>query len=337
MTSLRNIVSFLFVVFLFLILLNVSLGSVYIPFGELIDVVLDESKSASQIIVLSYRLPKTITAICVGSGLSVAGLLMQSMFRNVLAGPFILGISNGASLGVAILMMFPAIIGVSIFSQVGIVLASIIGAVVVFGLVLSISFFLNDNLSLLIVGIMIGSVTGAIVSVLQYFSESEVVQSYLVWTFGSLSGLSWADVFVLSSVVIVSLVGSLCLAKPLNAILLGDIYAKGVGVDVLRVKRLVMVFTCLLAGGITAYCGPIAFIGLAVPHLARMICKTSNHAILLPITMLIGACLVLLCDTIAQLPTMSQVLPINAVTALFGAPVVIWVIMKSRIQNQLKS
>ena len=334
MISFKTTISFLFILLTLLIISNLLAGSVYIPFSELFSIIFDETNSSSKVIFLYYRLPKTITVICVGSGLSVAGLLMQSLFRNALAGPFILGISNGASLGVALFMMFPGVVGVAYFSQFGIVFASIFGATFVFSVVLGISFFLKDNLSLLIVGIMIGSVSGAIVSVLQYFSNAEVIQSYLVWTFGSLGGLAWLNVLVLFTIVSSSLFCCFFMAKSLNAILLGEDYAKGVGVNVVKSKRFIMILTCLLAGVITAYCGPIAFIGLAVPHLARLTCKTSNYVLLLPVTMLIGACLLLLCDSIAQLPTMHQILPINAVTALFGSPVVIWVVIKSRQHNK---
>lgn len=335
MKALNKVYLILLIFLVVMILVNLSFGSVFISFSELFEVLTSNTSSTSEIIVFKHRLPKTITAISVGSGLSVAGLLMQSIFRNVLAGPFVLGISNGASLGVAILMMFPVVVGVSFVPQFSIVVASILGAVLVFGLVMSMSFFLNDNLSLLIVGIMIGSVAGAFVTVLQYFSSSEIIQSYLVWTFGSLSGLSWADVWVLSSVVFLGLVGSFLLSKPLNAMLLGEMYAKGVGVSVVKSKRIIVLLTCLLSGTITAFCGPIAFIGLAVPHLARLLCKTSNHNVLLPVTMLIGAILVLLCDTIAQLPASQTVLPLNAVTAFFGAPVVVWIVISGRKFNQV--
>lgn len=327
MRSGSNIYFILLIILVVLIILNLSLGSVYISFSELLEVFFSNGFSASKLIVFGHRLPKTITAICVGGGLSVAGLLMQSMFRNVLAGPFVLGVSNGASLGVAILMMFPMIIGVNFLPQFTVVIASVLGALFVFSMVMSMSFFLNDNLSLLIVGMMVGSMAGAFVSVLQYFSSAEVIQSYLVWTFGSLSGLTWGDVSILSSVVLLGLIGSFMMSKSLNAMLLGEMYAKGVGVNVVKSKRAIVLLTCLLAGTITAFCGPIAFIGLAVPHLARLLCKTSNHNVLIPITMLVGAILVLVCDTIAQLPTLATVLPLNAVTAFFGAPVVIWIII----------
>lgn len=317
------------------LLLNVSVGSIYISFSELINVFTVDAVPTIKLIVLGHRLPKSITAICVGGGLSVAGLLMQSMFRNVLAGPFILGISNGASLGVAILMIFPAAVGAFFFSQFTLVIAAVFGAVLVFSFVMSVSLFLNDNFSLLIVGIMVGSMVGAFVSVLQYFSSAELIQSYLVWTFGSVSGLSWEEVGVLFGVVAFGILGSFYLSKTLNALLLGEMYARGVGVDVVRGKRVIILLTCLLSGGITAFCGPIAFIGLAVPHLARLWCGTANHNVLIPVTVLIGAILVLFCDTLAQLPTFQAVLPLNAVTAFFGAPVVIWIVISSKKVNRV--
>jgi len=317
-----------------LFLLDIRYGTVNIPLGQVVKSLLGKplDKESWGFIITEFRLPKALTALLAGVGLSVSGLLMQTLFRNPLAGPFVLGISNGASLGVALLVMSggSALTFLYPLGNWGVVLAAVLGSSVVLFFVLLISVKVKDNVSLLIVGLMAGSITGAIVSVLQYFSDAEVAQAYLIWTFGSLAGVSWGQLQILVPIVIVGLALALVSQKQLNTFLLGEQYARGLGISIKKYRIIVIVSTCLLAGGITAFCGPIAFVGLAVPHIARAVLHTSNHNILIPSTILIGVALMLGCDLISQLPGGQKTLPINAVTALFGAPVVIWVVIRSR-------
>ncbi|MBT4400753.1 MAG: iron ABC transporter permease, partial [Bacteroidetes bacterium] len=261
--------------------------------------------------------------------------MMQTLFRNPLAGPFVLGISSGASLGVAIFVMAAGIGGLSIIGMpfvgsLGLVGASMLGSVLVMMLVIAVSVRVNDSVSILIIGIMFGSITGAIVSVLEYFSDPDTVHSFLVWTFGSISGVTWNQFVIFAPIVVTGILFTLFMQKPLNALLLGENYARGIGVDVKRSRLWIILLTSVIAGGLTAFTGPIAFIGVAVPHLARNLLKSSDHRILIPATICIGSILMLCCDIISQMPGSNQVLPINSVTALFGAPVVIWVITRRK-------
>ena len=260
----------------------------------------------------------------------------STLVRNPLAGPYVLGISSGASLGVAVLVLLAGIIGAggglaAGISHLGLVGASVLGSVGVMFLVILVSLRVRDSVSVLIIGIMFGSITGAIVSVLQYFSDPDSVHSYLIWTFGSLSGVTWKQFTVFAPVVVAGLIFSLGMNKPLNALLLGENYAKGVGMEVRKNRLILIILTGILAGALTAFTGPIAFIGVAVPHIARSLLKTASHQLLMPAVIGIGAVLMLICDLLSQLPGSSQVLPINSVTALFGAPVVIWVIVRRRV------
>ncbi len=287
-------------------------------------------------IVWSLRLPKAITAILAGSGLALCGLMMQTLFRNPLAGPFVLGISSGASLGVALLVMASSWFGghamVQVFSygHLGMVLAAMAGALIVMFLVIWVSVRVADSVSILIIGMMFGSATGAIVSLLQYFSDPDAVKSFLVWTFGDISAVTAEHLKLLAPIVIAGLLAGLMLKKPLNALMLGENHARVIGVNVKRFRIIIIIVTGLLTGAITAFTGPIAFVGLAVPHLARAILKSSDHKALTPATLMCGAIIMLICDILAQLPASNQVLPINTVTAIFGAPVVIWVILRNR-------
>ncbi|MTI32250.1 iron ABC transporter permease [Xanthovirga aplysinae] len=336
--STKAFVLLIFLAFLFLIL-DVSFGSVSIPFGDLLSVLAgkEAAKESWQHIIWDFRLPKTITALLVGAGLSLSGLLMQTLFRNPLAGPFVLGISSGASLGVALWIMSGVLLGGFLafpFEFVGgkwfTVLASSSGAMLVLLLVLFISFRLQDSMSLLIIGLMFGSATGAIVSVIQYFSKAEEVQAYLFWTFGSLGGLSWIELQVFFPVVLLGLILAISQVKNLNVLLLGEEYARSMGMRIMRTRLWLILSTSLLAGSITAFCGPIAFVGIAVPHLARLLFQSADHKLLIPATILCGIILMLFCDILAQLPGQQETLPINAVTSLFGAPIVIGLIVKGR-------
>lgn len=326
----------LFVALLIAFFLNVSLGSVAIPFGEVVSVITGQgaSKETWNYILLDYRLPKTITAMIAGGGLAISGLLMQTLFRNPLAGPFVLGLSSGASLGVAFLILgagaIGGVFGVLLMNPWSMVLAAGLGSFLVLLAVLAVTFKIKDTMAILIIGLMFGSVTTAVVSVLSYFSSAEQLQQYVFWSFGSLGNQSWQGVFILSLCFAAGLILSLMSSKSLNSLLLGENYAKSMGLHIKRTTIIVILATSILAGGITAFAGPIAFVGLAVPHLVRQIFKTADHFVLLPAVLLYGAILMLLCDIIAQLPFTSYTLPINAITSLIGAPVVIWLLVRKR-------
>lgn len=320
-----------------LFLFNISLGSVKIPLDSILSIFMGgESQSeAWRYIIFEFRIPKAITAILVGVGLSISGLQMQTLFRNPLAGPFVLGISSGASLGVAILVMA----GVSLSSFLGFnvvmgsglqVIAATLGAAFVLLMVMLVSIRIKDSMTLLIVGLMFGSATGALVSVLQFFSNKDQLQEYLLWTFGSLGGLSWNEISIFIPVVLTGITLSYLFMKPLNALLLGERYAQSMGVSLEKSRFWIIISTSILAGSITAFCGPIAFIGVAVPHLTRLLFDTADHKILIPAVALSGAILMLVCDIIAQVPFSDSTLPINVITSLIGAPVVIWVILRGK-------
>ena len=315
-----------------LFILSLSFGSVNIPFDNVLAILFGEEtqKESWVFIITEFRLPKAVMAVLDGMALAVSGLLMQTLFRNPLAGPYVLGISNGASLGVAVLVLSGGVFGYFAESSWAIALMAIIGSGGILALVLIFSVWAKDNVSLLIVGIMVGSITGALVSVLQYFSNPEAIQSFVVWTFGSLAGANWSQLSILAPVVIIGITMAFISQKSLNGLLIGEDYARGLGISIKKTRYTLIIATTLLAGSVTAFSGPIAFIGLAVPHIARRIFKTSNHAKLIPATLLIGASLLLTCDLIAQLPGYSTTLPLNAVTAIFGAPIVIWVVMKMK-------
>ena len=323
-------------------LLDVALGSIHIPLKAVIGILISPETADTTwlYIIQQIRLPKALTAIVVGCGLSVSGLQMQTLFRNPLAGPSVLGITAGASLGVALVMLSAGTI-TSLYSikELGIsgswliILASSIGAAMVMLLVVTISSSLKDNVIVLIVGVMIGNITFSIISIWQYFSSPELIKDYLIWTFGSLGGVTGDQLLMLTIVVVAGTAISFLSSKLLDALLLGDNYARSMGVTVKRARLLIIGSTSLLAGGITAFCGPIGFIGIAVPHLTRALFNTSNHRVLIPGCCLVGTLLMLVCDIVAQLPGSQTVLPINVITALVGSPVVIWIIIG---RNKLK-
>ena len=315
--------------------INISLGSVHISIQETFKSLFGTaSKSSWQYIITQYRVPKAITAIITGGGLAISGLLMQTLFRNPLAGPFVLGLSSGASLGVAILILGAGALG-GVLSSVlmsswSLVIASAFGSFLVLLAVLAVTFKIKDTMAILIIGLMFGSLTGAVVAVLSYFSNAEQLQQFIFWSFGSLGNQSWEGVAILSMCFFVGLIISIGSAKALNALLLGENYAKSMGLKIKNNMLLIILATSILAGGITAFVGPIAFIGLAVPHVTRQFIKTSNHFVLIPGVAISGAILMLICDTIAQLPGTQYTLPINAITSLIGAPVVIWLLTRRR-------
>ncbi|MDG1228177.1 MAG: iron ABC transporter permease [Polaribacter sp.] len=327
---------FLSVLLIILFYLNISLGSVSIPIKDIFNSIFggNVAKDSWQTIIINFRVPKAITATLVGSGLSVCGLLMQTLFRNPLAGPFVLGISSGASLGVAILILGSSVFGGFLLthspSQWSLPIAASLGAFLVLSAVIIAANKVRNTMSILIIGLMFGSLTSAVISVLAYFSDAEQIKQYLFWSFGSLGNLTWYEIAVFSIIYAIGMIGTVYVIKPLNSLLLGENYAKSLGINVKQSRNIILLITSLLTGVITAFSGPIAFIGLAVPHIARMLFSSSNHKLLLPAVAIIGAIVLLTCDMIAQLPTSEFTLPINAITSLFGAPVVIWLLVRKK-------
>lgn len=329
---------FALIVLLFIVafICNVALGSVSIPFAETLKILVGQAPKvdAWQIILFDYRVPKALTAILVGSGLAISGLLMQTLFRNPLAGPFVLGISSGASLGVALLLMGSAVLGgwstLYLTNALSLTLAASAGSVLVLAVVMGLASRIRDTMALLIIGLMFGSLSSAVVSILSYSSNKEQLQRFIFWSFGNVGNLSWYEIGVLACTIFIGLVLSVLSIKKLNALLLGENYASSLGVDIKKSRFLIILAAGILAGSCTAFVGPIAFIGLAVPHLTRQLFNTMEHKVLLPAMALCGAILMLVCDILAQLPGTAQVLPINAITSLLGAPVVIWLLVRKK-------
>ena len=323
-------------VLVFCFILNISLGSVYIPIKDIFKSIIGAAteQESWQYIIQNYRLPKAFTAILVGSGLGISGLLMQTLFRNPLAGPFVLGISSGASLGVALIILgsslFGGIFTLLIISKWSIVIAASLGSFLVLMSVMVVSIKIRDTMAILIIGLMFSSITAAIVSVLSYFGSAQQLQQYIFWGFGSLGNLSWNELGIFFVIYFLGMILSISSIKSLNSLLLGENYAKSLGLNIKKSRLTIIIATSLLAGTITAFAGPIAFIGLAIPHMTRQIFNTSNHKILLPAVFLFGAIVMLICDSIAQVPNSDYTLPINAITSLIGAPVVIWLLVRKR-------
>lgn len=310
-----------------LFIVDLVFGSIHIPLSDVIKSFSDSNEQSTYSeIIINFRLPKALTAILAGAALSVAGLLMQTLFQNPLAGPDVLGVSSGASLGVALFLMVGSFLPfVGIHSGLGIVIAAVIGAVGILLLMLSASVKIRNSVSLLIIGIMVGSMTGAVVSIIQNYSNPDALKLFVVWTLGSLSAVSWTYMQLMAPLVILGLAISFFIQKQLNALLLGENYASGLGVAVFRVRLLIIIATGILAGATTAFTGPIAFIGVAVPHIARGLFRSSNHKIVLPASLLCGSGLLLICDIVSQISIYT--IPINAISSLFGAPLIIWIIL----------
>jgi iron complex transport system permease protein len=320
-------------------LLDISVGSVKIPLGEIFKVLFSSSTGNNtwEFIINRIRLPKACTAVLAGCALSVGGLQMQTLFRNPLADPSILGITSGAGLGVAAIMLagggmatMYAIKDLGLSGSWLIICTACLGAGLVMLVVLALSRRVRDNVMLLIIGIMIGSLTFAITSIWQYFSDPEQIKDYLLWTFGSLGGVTGGQLSILAAVVAAGLIFAFLSSKMLDALLLGENYARSMGLTTSRARVIIVCSTSLLAGSVTAFCGPIGFIGIAVPHIARSVFNTSSHRILIPASCLIGAILLLFCDVIAQLPGSQTGLPINIITSLVGAPVVIALLLRQK-------
>jgi iron complex transport system permease protein len=322
-----------------LFLLELMLGSVQIPAAQVARILigLEPERESWKTIILLFRLPRALTALLAGAGLAVSGLQMQTLFHNPLAGPSILGIGSGASLGVALVVLTVTttdasqyLDGLGLSGEIATVVAAGIGAAAVLLLVLAASRRVKSVVTLLILGLLFGFAANAIVSVLMHFSIAERIQVYISWTFGSFGGTTWRQLWIFIPIVLSATLAAQLSRKPLNGLLLGESYAKSMGLRVNRARGLVITTTAVLTGTITAFCGPIGFLGVAVPHLARSVLSTSDHKLLLPACALFGALIALASDLIAQLPGTQIVLPLNAVTALIGAPVVGWIILRRR-------
>ena len=324
------------IVMVALFAMNLLMGSVSIPASDVVRILMgDETQKASwQFIILQSRLPQALTAMFCGAALAVSGLLLQTAFRNPLAGPSVFGINSGAGLGVALVMLFLggglSIGSLQLTGFAAILIAAFIGAMAVMAVILFFSTLVCNNVMLLIIGIMIGYLSNSAISLLNFFATDEGVKSYMVWGLGSFGGVSMTNMPVFVTVTTAGLAGALLLIKPLNALMLGDRYAENLGVNILRTRNWLLIVTGVLTAITTAFCGPVAFIGLAVPHIARLLLTTDNHRQLLPATLLCGAVVALVCNLICYLPGESGVIPLNAVTPLIGAPVIIYVIARKR-------
>ena len=323
-------------VILLLFMLNLLVGSVHIPADEVVRLLTGHSGSnpSWQFIVLQSRLPQALTALLSGGALAVSGLMLQTAFRNPLAGPDVFGINSGAGLGVALVML--AMGGsltagnITFTGFMAVLLAAFAGAMLVTAVIFAFSSMMRNNVMLLIVGLMIGYLTNSAISLLNFFATEEGVRSYMIWGMGNFSSVSMAQIPLFASVTLIELIATILLVKPLNAMLLGTQYAENLGFNIKRLRNILLIITGLLTAVVTAFCGPVAFIGLAVPHMARLLLRTDNHRLLLPGTILCGMVVALLCNLICSLPGRAGIIPLNAVTPLIGAPVIIYVIVRRK-------
>ncbi len=319
-------------ILLVLFVVDLLTGSVYISFEDIIMALSGKAETDTINILYGFRLPRALTALLAGMALSVSGLQMQTVFRNPLAGPYVLGISSGASLGVAILILgLSSVMSVNIsmaFNSWAIVGAAWTGSGLVLVLIMIVSVRVRDIMTVLILGIMFASAVSAIVSIMQYFSDESMLKSFVIWTMGSLGNLSWQQLHILIVSIIAGLFISILTTKMLNALLLGEDHARSLGLKIRTARILIFISTSILAGSVTAFCGPLAFIGIAVPHICRLVFATSSHNYLIPGTMMLGSIVLLLSDIISQLPGSGRILPVNSVTALIGIPVLIWIIVR---------
>ena len=329
----RNKILFILLITLLVIafVMDNMIGSANLPLAEIWKVLTGQSDNLIyNEIILNHRLPKALTAILAGASLSVAGVLMQTLFHNPLAGPDVLGVTSGSSLGVALLTLGSSTLPFWFISGWGQVIAASIGAALILMLVIVVSIRIPQTTSLLIIGMMFGYFAGAVVSIMQSSSNPDTLKLFITWTFGSLSSVGWQQMAIMAPIVCCGILLALLLQKPLNILLLGRNYANGLGISVFKLRIWIIVATALLAGVSTAFTGPISFIGITMPHIARGLFRTSNHRIILPASILCGAIILLFCDCISQMPGFQGTLPINAVTSLFGAPIIIWIIIKNK-------
>jgi len=314
--------------------LDIILGSVTIRISDVLKTIFGNAYTEYSSIIIKFRIPKAITALLAGIALSVSGLQMQTIFRNPMAGPYVLGISAGASLGVAFVILgfseYFSPYSIKTFGNWALAAASWLGAGIVMIIMMYISLKVKDILAVLILGIMLSGGISSIVSIMQYFSNETMLKSYVIWTMGSLGNLSSAQLKVMAASIIAGILLTLISLKMLNVLLLGETYAESLGLNLKTARILVFTATCLLTGTVTAFCGPIGFIGIAVPHIARIIFRTSDHYLLVPSVILLGGIIMLFSDIVSQLPGTGKILPVNAVTSLVGIPVVIWVVLRAR-------
>ena len=318
------------ILLLVLFLLDLLVGTVYIPLQDIWNAIIGkEVNSATRLIVLNIRLMKAVVAVVAGAALSVSGLQMQTLFRNPLAGPYVLGISSGASLGVAIFILGMPLWGIvnnSAVSSIGTAGAAWIGSALILAFIASVSTRIKDIMVILILGMMFSSGVSAVVQILQYLSNEEALKSFVIWTMGSLGDVTASELQLLLPAVFLGLILSVAVIKPLNLLLLGEQYARTMGLNVKKSRYLIFLSTTLLAGTVTAFCGPIGFVGLAIPHVSRMLFSNADHRILLPASALCGAVILLLCDIVSKW----LILPINTITALLGIPIVVWVVIRNK-------
>lgn len=308
---------------------DIALGSMRIDLNEIFS-----SGSMSSRIVLDFRLPKAIVALLSGVALSVSGLMMQTVFRNPLADPYILGVSSGASLGAAMFLMGAPLLGIVYLQDMGMIFSAWAGAAAILILVMTVSSRLKNIMAVLILGMMFGSAASAFVNILQYFSSEVAVKGFAIWSMGSLGGLSTVQLSILAACTCLGVIMAIWAIKPLNLLLMGENYARSMGLNVMLTRGIIFGATSLLAGSVTAFCGPIAFVGIAVPHIARMIFRQANHRVLVPACALLGGAMMLLSDILATVPNSDMVLPINTVTSLFGIPIVILIVFNGH-KNRL--
>lgn len=321
------------IVLVVLFVLDILFGSVSMSISDALNAMMGKGTEASVQIVQQIRLPKAITAVLAGMALSVCGVLMQTLFRNPLAGPYVLGVTSGANLGVALVLLSSGFFGFEMgnfFANIGVVSAAIIGSLSVLFLVMAVAKKIKNNTGLLLAGIMLGQMISAFQSLLEYFSSAESLKGFIMWTMASLGKSSLSDLVLFAPLIIILSILSLFLIKKLDVILLGENYASSLGINVKRTRFVIVIITGVLSGVVTALCGPIAFIGIAVPHLSRLFLKTSLHRYVVPASMLIGPSIMLLCDIISQLPSNGVLLPLNVITSIIGAPVILYLLLKNK-------
>ena len=318
----------LFIIAVIIFLWDIITGPVHIPLSEILGILFNNNDrdSASSVILLQSRLPKAITAVLAGAALPIAGLMMQTYFRNPVAGPDILGVSAGASLFVAIVMLSAGtIFSVAAYNSYTIIIAAILGSAIMLLIILAVAYKIKDSITLLIFGLMFGMAISAVVGILQYYSEKGALKLFILWS----------QLYLLTPFVIIGVITSLFFAKKLNLLLLGENYAKSLGLNLQQIKYVIIFLTALLTGSITAFCGPIAFVGIAVPHLARMLFRTNDHYILIPASVLCGIIILLICDMLTLVSGDSGILPLNSITAFMGAPFIIYILWKNQHMKRL--
>jgi iron complex transport system permease protein len=329
------IFTLLIIALILLAVADVLIGSVSIPLEDFMNLLKGEENSeVFNFIVLQSRIPKALTAVLCGASLSLAGLLMQTLFRNPLAGPYLLGISSGAGLGVALLVMGAGVIGISLSSQLSFNAAAIGGSLAMMTILFVVSFKVKDIMTLLIFGVMMGSIATAIIGLIQFFTSAFQLKSFIIWTLGSLSAVSYGELAFLSVVLVSSSLFMIAQYKGLNAILIGEDFAKMLGIKILSIRLSIIIVTGILAGLITAFCGPIGFVGIIIPHLARLVLKSNDHLLLIPVCLLLGANVLLLSDILAHLPADGTSLPINSITSIIGIPIILWIIFGNKNLSQ---